>query len=446
MSEANRRGLGCLAILVVILVGCAVITFGVLPSMGASGTLPVIVVPGEPFLKDWPIKGLPLTNTWVAVIITDLIIILVGMIVWRQSKGWTRQVPTRLQGLVELLGEFMWGQTRSFAGVTPLARNWLYPLAATIFVFLLVANLFKLVPGVESVGVLHCAGHADPEAGFTIRTGYPAFGSGLWNPRPLFAGYTADEANYEACEEYKEGKVAIPSESTLNVAAGELTATEARINADTALTTAERDTQITNARLEAAESVWHHATVPLTPDDLKRGVVPYIFVVTPYVRGATTDLNLPLALALIVFVAIQVFGVAAQGPNYFQKFINVHALGTIQKKPLGAVDFLVGLFEIVSELGKVISLTFRLFGNLFAGTILLAVMAFLVAGLVPLVFYGLEIIVGSIQAYVFAILTIVFSAQAMQGHHSDDDEHHEEHSGDAAEEAHHPEPINRNAI
>jgi F0F1-type ATP synthase membrane subunit a len=445
MSEANRRGLGCLAILVVILFLCALVTFSWLPAIGAAGTLPVIVVPGEPFLKNWPIPGLPLTNTWVAVIITDLIIIFVGIAVWRQSKGWTRQVPTRLQSVVELLGEFMWGQTRSFAGVTALARNWLYPLAATIFVFLLVANLFKLVPGVESVGVLHCAGHADPEAGFTIRTGYPAAGNSLWNPRPLFAGYNADEANYEACEEYKEGKIAKPSQDALNVAAGELTATEARINADKALTAAERDTQITNARLEAAESVWAHAKVPLTPDELKSGIVPYIFVVTPYVRGATTDLNLPLALALIVFVAIQVFGVAAQGPNYFQKFINVHALGTIQKKPLGAVDFLVGLFEIVSELGKVISLTFRLFGNLFAGTILLAVMAFLVAGLVPLVFYGLEIIVGSIQAYVFAILTIVFSAQAMQGHHSDD-EHHEEHAGTAAEEAHHPEPINRNVI
>ncbi len=148
-------------------------------------------------------------------------------------------------------------------------------------------------------------------------------------------------------------------------------------------------------------------------------------IVTPYLRGATTDLNLPLALALIVFVAIQVLGVAAQGPNYFQKFVNLMALGNLGKKPLGAIDFIVGLLEIISELGKIISLTFRLFGNLFAGGILLAVMSFLVGLILPVIFMGLELIVASIQAYVFAILTIVFSAQAMSGHHGDD-EHHEE--------------------
>src|SRR5690606_30844243 len=116
----------------------------------------------------------------------------------------------------------------------------------------------------------------------------------------------------------------------------------------------------------------------------------------------------PLGLALIVFMAIQIFGVAAQGPGYFQKFINIHALGTIQKKPLGAIDFVVGIFEIISEFGKIISLSFRLFGNIFAGGIVVIVMSFLVATVLPSVFYLLEVIITSVQAYVFAILTIVF--------------------------------------
>jgi F-type H+-transporting ATPase subunit a len=164
------------------------------------------------------------------------------------------------------------------------------------------------------------------------------------------------------------------------------------------------------------------------------------------VRGAATDLNLTIGLALVTFFAIQVFGVAAQGPAYFQKFINIRALGTLQKKPLGAVDFLVGIFEIVSEIGKIISLAFRLFGNMFAGGILLAVMSFLVATLLPVVFYGLEVIVTSIQAFVFAVLTIVFSAQAMEGHHSDDE--HAEHAPGEQVAAHEPQeqPINRTAI
>jgi F-type H+-transporting ATPase subunit a len=95
------------------------------------------------------------------------------------------------------------------------------------------------------------------------------------------------------------------------------------------------------------------------------------------------------------------------------------------KRPLGAIDFGVGLFEIISEFAKVISLAFRLFGNIFAGQLLLFIMAFLVAMILPVVFYGLEVIVGFIQALVFAVLTLVFSAQAMVSHHHEEDgEHH----------------------
>jgi F-type H+-transporting ATPase subunit a len=92
-------------------------------------------------------------------------------------------------------------------------------------------------------------------------------------------------------------------------------------------------------------------------------------------------------------------------------------------KPMGAIDFVVGLFEIVSEIGKVISLAFRLFGNMFAGGILLAVMSFLVATMAPVIFYGLEVIITTIQAFVFAVLALVFSGQAMTGHHSEEDHH-----------------------
>ena len=86
------------------------------------------------------------------------------------------------------------------------------------------------------------------------------------------------------------------------------------------------------------------------------------------------------------------------------------------KHPMGAMDFIVGLLELISELAKVLSFGFRLFGNLFAGGILLIVMSFLLAMLVPAGVYGLELFIGLIQAFVFAMLLLVFSAIAMQGH------------------------------
>ena len=87
----------------------------------------------------------------------------------------------------------------------------------------------------------------------------------------------------------------------------------------------------------------------------------------------------------------------------------------------------------ISELSKIISLSFRLFGNIFAGGILIAVMLFLVGTGLPVIFYALELIVGLAQALVFAVLTLVFIAQAMEGHHGDGE--HEE-IGETAE-AHH---------
>ena len=98
---------------------------------------------------------------------------------------------------------------------------------------------------------------------------------------------------------------------------------------------------------------------------------------------------------------------------------------------MGVMDFVVGLVDIISELSRLISLSFRLLGNVFAGGILLAVMTFMVAGVLPSLFYGLELFAGAIQAYVFAILTVMYASQAVFAHHSDD-EHDSEHEAHAA--------------
>ena len=103
---------------------------------------------------------------------------------------------------------------------------------------------------------------------------------------------------------------------------------------------------------------------------------------------------------------VQVVGFRFVGLRYLTKFFNF-------SNPL---MFFVGILEIISELAKVLSFAFRLFGNIFAGEVLLAVITFLVPLLLPAPFYGLEIFVGFIQALVFAMLTLVFFNMATQHH------------------------------
>jgi len=136
--------------------------------------------------------------------------------------------------------------------------------------------------------------------------------------------------------------------------------------------------------------------------------------VVPFVRATATDLNFTLALALIAVVMVQVIGVRAQGLGYFSKFLNVK---TFFSKPVfGVIDFGVGLLELVSEFSKVLSFAFRLFGNVFAGSVLLFVIGTLVPVFAQSGVLMLEFFVGAIQALVFGLLTMTFMAQATQGH------------------------------
>lgn len=121
-------------------------------------------------------------------------------------------------------------------------------------------------------------------------------------------------------------------------------------------------------------------------------------VLTPFLRGGSADLNMTVAIAIISQVAVQVFGVVyVGGRNYLRKFFN----------PNPAMTF-PGIIELIGEFTKVISYSFRLFGNIFAGEVLLLVISTLVPLIAPIPFYFLELFVGFIQALVFALLTLVF--------------------------------------
>jgi F-type H+-transporting ATPase subunit a len=128
----------------------------------------------------------------------------------------------------------------------------------------------------------------------------------------------------------------------------------------------------------------------------------------PLLYPAGTDLNITIAFAIIAFFTIEIAGVLLLGVfKYAGKFINF-------KSPLG---FLIGIIELLSELARLVSFSFRLFGNIFAGKTLILVALFFVPLIVPVPLLAFEIFVGFIQAFIFAILTLFFIKLAIEAPH-----------------------------
>ncbi len=147
------------------------------------------------------------------------------------------------------------------------------------------------------------------------------------------------------------------------------------------------------------------------------------------IRAANTDINMPLALALVSFIFVEFFGLRTLGVRYLSKFFNfgeffrgARQLFTGKLKAglsglfTGAMTVFTGLLEGLSELIRIVSLTFRLFGNMTAGEILLLVAAFLIPWLFAIPFYGLELLIGFIQAIIFGGLTLIFLTLAVESH------------------------------
>lgn len=141
----------------------------------------------------------------------------------------------------------------------------------------------------------------------------------------------------------------------------------------------------------------------------------------PLFRAPSADLNTTFALALATMVMVQYHGIRALGGRYFRKFWNPSGQGFMK-----GINIFVGILEAISEVSRILSFAFRLFGNIFAGEVVLATMAFLVTFLVPLPFYALELLVGAVQALVFAMLSLVFFTMATISHGHDEHEGHAE--------------------
>lgn len=152
---------------------------------------------------------------------------------------------------------------------------------------------------------------------------------------------------------------------------------------------------------------------------------------TGFVKPASSDLNFTIALALISVVTTQVIGLRALGPGYLKKFFDFGPFIKIWgRQKLGPFDVImpmigifVGILELIAEFAKILSFSFRLFGNIFAGGVLLII----IGSLIPVFAYSgvlfLELFVGGVQAFVFAMLTLVFMSMATHSHGDHEEEH-----------------------
>ena len=276
-------------------------------------------------------------------------LVLLGLVV----AGTRRMaaVPRGLQNFLELVVELIHNMAESIDRRN-IAR--FFTLAASIFLFVFTSNLLALIPGVGSIGV--CRTH---EAAVVNAS---ALEEGSQAEGPEGEGATVPAGT--------EGEEGGPAEGA-----------------------------VSEVGAEAAE---------LCPVD-EHGEA---LLLVPLLRAPSADLNMTLALALVVFAATEYHGFRALGASYLTKFFNFRG---------GAVGFIVGIVEFISEFVRIISFMFRLFGNIFAGEVVLLVMAFLVPWLLPSIFYGYELFVAFIQAFIFAILAMVFISLATE-HHGGHDE------------------------
>ncbi len=348
MSESKgkwRFGFKRWIVLGLIILG-AIAAFG--PYTALKPISPVVVLPGE--ATGISILGFEITNTILATILADVLLLLIAFGARRFVKSG-QLVPQGFYNAFEAIVEFLWNTVEGAAGNKWAKR--IFPVVATIFLLIFVANMVKMVPGFESIGRLapvHKVG----------ATGYASlriFSLGSLNV------YSIDKGQPHV------------------VAA-------------------------------------HTEDGDLTEEETSSGDICTACEIIPFLRGSATDLNFTFALAIIAVVMTQVYGVWAQGPAYFEKFFQIKQV--ISGGIFGLINFFVGLLEIVLELAKVLSFGFRLFGNIFAGALLLSIVGALTAVAVPAGLYLFEVFFGIIQAYVFFLLATMFISGALASHHGGD--------------------------
>lgn len=323
---------------------------------------PIVELKAETVLS----LGINITNTMITAAIVIIILIVFSYFATRKMS----LIPSGIQNFFEMIIEALYNLVVGTAGEKHARR--FFPVIATIFLYVVAANWFGLLPGVATIGKV------EPlvgEEGVVQEKG-TVFSNvaGVKMIMPGFPSWPPHE----------------PTSITLDVPA--------------------------DATPQQKEAAAAEATSNLKTNE-SAGLL------APFLRSVNTDLNATLSLAIWSAIFVEFWGISSQGFfRYGSKFLNVKRLlkGDIFN---GFIDFVVGILEFVAEAARLLSFTFRLFGNIFAGEMLFLVILFLLPIIALDLVYGLELFFGLIQAFIFAMLTLVFGVVAVTSHEEEGVDH-----------------------
>ena len=451
----SRRGCGLIGLVVLILfiVGMAGGAIG--RGMGIDLLPQVLGVPsleiesffsGEPvFLTDGPF---PITNTYIASWVTIIVATLFCFAATRKMKI----IPGRLQGLVEMAMEMLINFIESVAGHKN-GRRFL-PMIATIFIFVMFNAYLALLP-VYGPGI-HVTLHEKIQAEETGTVVELMVHPIVEEKDEVIALIETADGTREKVKAPNTGEIEYSVEVDGYVEAGApvavMVGTTENITAPVSGTVVKLELQ---RRIEESEQpiakIDTGAGEPVivnSPKD-KLGELEYdvevgqavladdeVAVLTsapPFLRSASTDINMTLAMALLAVLFIELMGLTGRGfKHYISEYINVGELfrglklfftgkivDGLMASVTGVINVIIGGLEFISHMTRMVSFAFRLFGNMTAGEILVLSATFLIPWIMAMPFYGLELLIGFIQALIFGGLTLVFASIAV-GHGSEE--------------------------
>ncbi len=416
----------------------------------AKGPQPEIVVPAESLFQLGPLH---VTNTLLTAWFVMAFLVVFTFIGTRSMKV----MPSGLQNFIEGIVGFVVDQVVDIAGEANGRR--FFMVTATFFLFIVVSNWAGLLPFFNAIGKTEDVGHeifaqiastsptkltlgpdgtytashkfggakSDKSGGvvltkngaktieFTVRTGD--------TPGETLDRYMVFLAQYFAGYSPKQPVDAAGPANPLDVKAAFalLGTTDAQGSA------ARAPRLVTEAPTEHGEQLVKSPALGSAFGGVSFTGSPKLTLVVPFFRSVFSDVNNTIALGICSFLIVEFWGFQSLGFGYLKKFFNFSS-------PIGAF---VGVLELLSEFIRIISFAFRLFGNIFAGEVLVLMLTFLMPFLFVDIIYGLELFVGFIQAAVFALLTLVFAVMAVE--HHGEEEHQEGHQGeDAPAGAHQP--------
>lgn len=377
---------------------------------------PIIEIKAETIADIGPF---PLVNTYVTSVTVVVVLIVVAYLATRKIG----LVPSGLQNAVEAVMEAMYNICINTAGEKNGRR--FFPVVMTIFTFIWIANWMALLPFFNAIGSVEKVSAEEFHSQALVMS--KSAGISLIRPNQktldfdkaaianACASFETAPAGASAAE-YGEKHTSCTTGQRGLAIATKLDKKESTDSGVAACSGTPGDAAYDECLVKASDK----AIEELGAKDKQLGVL------VPYFRSMNTDINSPLSIAIMAMIFVEFWGITTLGAfTYASKFLNFSS----------PINFFVGILEFVAEVARIISFTFRLFGNMLAGEILLLVMTFLVPFLVALPFYGLETFVGLIQAFVFAMLTLVFGVLAVAAHEGPGE--HEEGHGHAAPMAAH---------